>query len=362
MKILLIYTQEKAEYSLRPLSLLQQMTIPSETLIVKSGNDADIRQFAAFFSPKSTETWGEQQTTPPHKDASHKDASHQDASHQDASHQNVLHQDAPHQTRQPDAHPENPTIVAVLSSLPKRWCDFLAGFSVGSHLPILVYGQDAISGISEEFSFCFTFVETDASFQLYLEAEYEVHKKQEAARGIISAQDTLLHFGIPITGEALAQCVEEGKLDEVKLFLAAGFSPDTRNKAGVPLLSLAARKGNREVSRFLIAEGAQINSRADDRGTSALMDSVLRSHCELMADFIEAGADANIKSKDGQTALIVAIGSGKENIVEALLKAGADPNIADSLGVNAREYATLFHNQKILYLLSVYAPVKTGES
>ena len=329
MKILLLYTQEDADSPLRVHSLLQQMAIPFEILIIKSANDADIKQFAAFFSPNSTDVEGEKQEITPHQDK---------------------------------PHPENPTIVAVLSSLSKRWYDFIAGFSLGSHLPVLVYGQEAISGISEEFSFCFTFVESDSSLQLFLEAEYEVYKKQEAARGIIGAQDTLLHRGIPITGEALALCVEEGKVDEVKLFLLAGFSTDTRNKAGVPLLSLAARKGNREVTRFLISEGAKLNNRADDRGTSALMDSVLGSRYDLMMDLINAGSDVNIRSKDGQTALIVAVGAGKENMVEALLKAGADPSIADSLGVSAREYATLFHNQRILSLFSTYVSGKTGKS
>ena len=317
MKILLIHTGENTDNSLRMLSLLRQMAIPVEVLPVKSPDDADIKQFAAFFSPIASEAKEDHHANTP--------------------------------------RPENPTLVIILSSLSKRWFDFLAGFSCGSRMPLLVYGQEAIAGISREFASYFTFVETEASLRLFLEAEYEAFKKQEAAREIIAAQETLLRMGIPINGEALAQCVEEGKDNEVSLFLSAGFSPDTRNKAGVPLLSIAARKGNRAASRFLISSGAQVNARADDRGTSALMDSVLGSHYDLMTDLIDAGAEVNIKSKDGQTALVVAVGAGKADIVEALLKAGADPGIADSLGVSAKEYATLFHNQKILCLLSAYA-------
>jgi ankyrin repeat protein len=51
----------------------------------------------------------------------------------------------------------------------------------------------------------------------------------------------------------------------------------------------------------------------------------------------------------------VAVGAGNEKLVEILLKAGADPDISDSLGVSARKYAALFHKEPIVKLFETYA-------
>jgi uncharacterized protein len=91
-----------------------------------------------------------------------------------------------------------------------------------------------------------------------------------------------------------------------------------------------------------------VNQIAEDRGSNALFDSALIRNREIVKALIEAGADVNIQSKDGQTALIVVVGAGDEDIVELLVKAGADSDIKDALGVSARKYATIFGNKNML--------------
>ena len=251
-----------------------------------------------------------------------------------------------------------PTHVLIVSALPGQWFDFLAGFAYGSSVPFLVCGEAAIADIPKQVVFSFIPFLTEDSLQKHLLNEYEAFKRQEEARGIIKAQETLLHMGIPLTRESLAHCAAEGGIQEISLFLAAGFSPDTRNMAGVPLLNIAARKGNRDVFHTLLLDGAQLNLTAEDRGTTALIDSVMCKNNDMVTELIHAGADLNVKSKDGQTALVIAVGAGSTGIVEALLKAGADPDIADSMGVSARKYAALFRQSAITSLFETYAPPK----
>jgi ankyrin repeat protein len=81
---------------------------------------------------------------------------------------------------------------------------------------------------------------------------------------------------------------------------------------------------------------------------------------DITTVLINAGADANIQSKDGQTALIVAVGADEEGTVEVLLKAGANPDIADHMGMSARKYASLFRKTVLMDLFNTYAPVKAG--
>jgi len=255
---------------------------------------------------------------------------------------------------------ENTTHVAVLSALGPGWVDFLAGFFCGSHLPILVLGEKAMESIPDVYAFCFKFFSTEAELHGYFASEYETSKKNEAAWETNHARQALLDRGIPPTVDALAQCVAEDKTEEVSLFLAAGFSPDTKDKKGIPLLGVSARNGHLNAMELLLGSGAQVNQVAEDRGSTALFDSAMGRHKDLIKTLIEAGADVNIQSRDGQTALVVVVGAGDEEIVEMLVKAGADPDIEDSLGVSARKYAALFKKSTMITLFNVNASGKAS--
>jgi hypothetical protein len=316
MKILLIHTNEDNDTAGLIEALLTKLDILFEAFILNSPQDIDINKFTGFFDFSGSE--------------------------------------------EHEYHANSPTHVLVASPLDTQWFDFLAGFAFGSRVHILIFRQEAIPGISKEFAAFFTFIGTEASLQTYLEGESEVYKKQDAARNILNSQDSLLKTGIPITVESLSQCIADGRVEEISLFLDAGFSVNSRNSAGVPILNVAARNGKSEVIRYLITAGADVNQLAEDRGTTALIDSVMAHYENIADDLIKAGTDLNVKDKDGQTALIVAAGASMVKMVELLSKAGADPDIPDSLGVSARKYATLFNNKAILALLDTYTSAKSG--
>ena len=319
MKLLLIYTKEDKDVAGRLGSLLSELNIPFENFLLNSPEDIDINRFTTFFDFSAPEENDNESIN-------------------------------------------TPTHIVVVSSLDSQWFDFLAGFVFGCHIHILIYRQEAIPGISKEFAAFFTFLGTETSLQTYLETENEVFKKLASARNVIKAQQNLLKMGIPTTVEALAQCVEENRVREISFFLDAGFSVNSRNNAGVPLLNLAARTktGNPDVIRYLIASGADVNLLAEDRNSTALIDGVMAQNLDIMDDLIKAGTDLNVKDKNGQTALTVAAGASREKMVEILLKAGSDADIPDSLGVSARKYATLFKNEAILNLFNTIAPVKAS--
>ena len=328
MKLLIICLEEEKKRADELRLLLDKLAIYSGILLVKSeeGGRKNIEeQFFAFFN--LTTSYGET-TAPP---ADQKALNGQD---------------------------ETPTHVIVISNLAPEWVDFLAGFSCGSHVPFLAYGEDAKKCVPEVFNFCFKMLDTEDALCSYLKSESEAFKKRETDRETKKARNTLLEQGIPVNNNSLSQCVTDGRLDDVVLFFAAGFSPNAKDKNGVPLLNTAARVGNQEIVKFLIEHGALVNQQAEDRDTSALLDSVMGNFYDIMMDLIKAGADVNIQSKDGQTALIVAVGADEANIVEELLKAGANPDISDHMGMSARKYASLFRKTDIMDLFATYAPPK----
>ena len=59
-------------------------------------------------------------------------------------------------------------------------------------------------------------------------------------------------------------------------------------------------------------------------------------------------------SSDGQPILVLAVGNGDAKIVEVLLKAGANPDIQDSMGMSARSYANLFKKADLVKILNKF--------
>ena len=89
-------------------------------------------------------------------------------------------------------------------------------------------------------------------------------------------------------------------------------------------LMFAARVGDRESAKLLVAAGANVND-ADAWGVSALVLAAHSGFGDLVEFLLERGADAN-SAAAGFTALHEAIMRRDEKTVTALLAHGADPN------------------------------------
>jgi len=90
-------------------------------------------------------------------------------------------------------------------------------------------------------------------------------------------------------------------------------------------LMFAARVGDLESARLLVAAGANVND-ADAWGISALVLAAHSGFGDLVEFLLEKGADAN-SAAAGFTALHEAVMRREEKTVAALLAHGADPNI-----------------------------------
>lgn len=165
---------------------------------------------------------------------------------------------------------------------------------------------------------------------------YESNKSLLEARRIIS--DASLSF----SRKGLIEAVENGMYKETQAFLSASFSTETENEEGVALISIAVRNGDLEICRLLMSYDASLNIIARDRVTSPVIDAVTAAKAEIAELLIDAGADLNFRNRNGQTALIVAIGSRMEEIASMLIDKGADLTIKDSLGMDAYGYSKLF--------------------
>ncbi len=240
-------------------------------------------------------------------------------------------------------------VVASPESAGKSWFSYAAGYAAGRGGRVALYRVAAhwdppsylaslpiIDGLDEL-----------ATFFRIEKAEWMVEEERRNARA------SLLELGISFHADSLAGCARDGDLRAVELFLKAGFPADSRDKHGVPLLCLAARGRHFQVVRLLVETGASLDLQSEDRGYSALMDASLGGAVDIVEYLLAKGADPDVRSKDGQTALVVAVGKGDVEVARRLLEYGADPELADKLGMSARGYAKLFKKPEMLALFKL---------
>ncbi|MEO7134036.1 MAG: ankyrin repeat domain-containing protein [Vicinamibacterales bacterium] len=136
----------------------------------------------------------------------------------------------------------------------------------------------------------------------------------------VKASDTLSVADAAMTGDRTA----------VIGLLKAGADVNATQGDAVTALHWAARLGDAEMTRTLIAAGA--NARATTRFAiyAPLHLAAERGSADVIATLLKAGADANAKTATGATPMMFAASSGNAAAVTTLADAGADLNGAET--------------------------------
>lgn len=129
--------------------------------------------------------------------------------------------------------------------------------------------------------------------------------------------------------------IAEGRTDLVIDLLAAGTPATAKDKRGVSLIQWCAYHGDVTAIRYLLLNGERLDALGDNLD---LNGAVFHGHTELVQFLIENGADVNHPLPDtGERPLHAALcktdGPAFDDILQLLLHAGADPNVATTPGV-----------------------------
>lgn len=125
---------------------------------------------------------------------------------------------------------------------------------------------------------------------------------------------------------------------------------------GDTALMIVVRRGDTTYTRFLLQQGANPNLR-NKQGDTATMIAVTGNEEPCLQILIDDKANLNVANDRGETPLIRAVQLRNIQMVQELLKGGADPDQTDHLaGLSAREYAKRDTRSPVIAKLLADAP------
>lgn len=182
----------------------------------------------------------------------------------------------------------------------------------------------------------------------------------------------------------LMAAARSGHAAVVQLLVDKGANVNARAARHQTALMWAVAQAHPDVVKILLANGADVHARSDTwtnveavpphgqleynraiphGNDTALMFAARVGDLESARLLVAAGADVNDKDAWGVSALTLAAHSGFATLVEYLLEAGADPNAADA-GFNALHEAIMRRDRRMVTALLVHgadvnAPLRT---
>ena len=142
----------------------------------------------------------------------------------------------------------------------------------------------------------------------------------------------------------LLQAARYGDATTMNLLLKAGADIKKAERAGETPLMSASRAGGVAAVKLLLEHGADVNARESLQDETALMWATADAHLDVVDVLLKAGANPNLQARlselakrstrtdfptGGFTAVMWAVRDGNEAIVRRLVEGGADLNIAN---------------------------------
>lgn len=228
---------------------------------------------------------------------------------------------------------------------------FLFGLVTSKGQFVLCQGKDAANLKVYDGSGCVFTEEKKPDALKVLKGNFKQLAENDVKR---TARNELFERGLPFNADCMVHFMEKDKPEIVELVYRAGLDLNSYTEDGVPVLCAATRCDNLEYVKWLLKHNADVNIISKDRGYSPVMDAVWKKNLDMVKLYIKNGADLNVMSSDGQPILVLAVGNGSSKIVETLLKAGADPDVKDGMGMSARAYANLFKNTELMKIMAKF--------
>ncbi|KAL5965863.1 hypothetical protein TSMEX_006413 [Taenia solium] len=137
--------------------------------------------------------------------------------------------------------------------------------------------------------------------------------------------NALIDPSTPSDEAALKDAVFSGDTDEVCRILSLPNAPNVNVPLEPRFLMLAARRGFADIAGMLLRAGAEVDAKAFQTETTALMVAAAAGHTMTTMVLLQWGADPDATNAKSETALLLAIRGEHTAVVGQLLAYGANP-------------------------------------
>ena len=174
----------------------------------------------------------------------------------------------------------------------------------------------------------------------------------EAVKLLLAAPGIDVNTCLPDGTTALYYAAQYGHEEMVKLLLGhPDIGINARRDSGGTAISIAAQTGYVRTVELLVKSGADVNLPLYI-GATPLNIAIDSGHIEIARLLLQApGMQVNIKGIEGITALAHSSCRGQKDLVRLLLRKGADPNIANDIGVAPLHLACLYGHLAVVQVL-----------
>lgn len=149
-----------------------------------------------------------------------------------------------------------------------------------------------------------------------------------------------LHGGFKQSFTPMTLAAARGNIKAVKSLLARGASTESRDSEGWTALKRAVRTGNDDLVRMLVKSHADVEVE-DHEGWRSIHNACAENYHDVVSTLLSAGADPNAPVRGGRygdiglTPLILAAMNGASSVVDLLIDQGADVNVLSLAGNTA---------------------------
>ncbi len=127
----------------------------------------------------------------------------------------------------------------------------------------------------------------------------------------------------------LIAAAKDGDLQAVRALIATRANVDETAGDGSTALLWSVYHSRLDVAQALLAAGARVDA-PNNYGVTPLLQASRTGDAPLVAALLRAGADATVAHPDGETPLMAASRAGRVDAVRMLLEAGANVNVVDT--------------------------------
>lgn len=133
----------------------------------------------------------------------------------------------------------------------------------------------------------------------------------------------------------LYHAVKNGNVRLAESLIASRrYDIERRYEDGNTVLDIAVDRGDIQMAKLLLSEGAKPNI-ADDGNYTPLHSAIINRNLEMVELLLNYGASVELKDGLGTTALMLAVKFGEPEILKAILKKNPNLEAADNFGRTA---------------------------